>query len=278
MLLSAEAAGYGWSFDDAASSEDGALRPVVRVRLKKGEDGHASELYAAIPNRHTNRGFCLPGKNVDARLVDGLSSLKNSDSEIRVFWFRQPEEMRAFGDLVIQATEAIIADEQQSASSARWMRTNWGDIQTHRDGLTYDTQGMSPALRVLAKFIPPLSARETDRYWLNATRETHVATASLFGMISVRDAGNMMQRVEAGRLWQRMHLLATWQGIALQPLSQPVERRDRELQYSQPSIYAKALFNLQQDDGWQAVMPFRLGYAAQEALPSPRRPIETVLI
>jgi hypothetical protein len=278
MLLSAEAAGYRWSLDNAASSEDAALQPVVRVRFRKEGGRHASELYAAIPNRHTNRGAYIPGKKLDVRLVDALSGLKNSDSEIRVFWFRQPEETRAFGDLVVQATEAIIADEQQVASSAGWMRTNWRDIETFRDGLTYETQGMSPAMRALAKFMPPLGVKETDRYWLSATRKTHVATASIFGMLSVRDAGNEILRLEAGRLWQRMHLFAAWQGIAMQPLSQPVERRDRELQLSQAPTYAKALFELQQDDAWQAVLPFRLGYAAQEALPSPRRALESVLI
>ena len=99
------------------------MQPVVRVRLKKEGTGHASELYAAIPNRHTNRGRYVPGKKVDERLVDALTCLKNSDSEIRIFWFRQPEEMRAFGDLVVQATEAVIGDEEQSQSSARWLHT-----------------------------------------------------------------------------------------------------------------------------------------------------------
>ena len=97
-------------------------------------------------------------------------------------------------------------------------------------------------------------------------------------MIAVRDANNPQQRVEAGRLWQRMHLHATLRGIAMHPLSQPVERRDRELQLGQPLTYAKALSDLQQDDRWQPIMPFRLGYATQEALPSPRRTIASVLI
>jgi hypothetical protein len=278
LLLSAEALGYGWSFDNAASSGDSALQPVLRVRLKKEESKQVSELYGAIPNRHTNRTAYLLGKKVDGRLISALSSVKNSDSEIRVFWFQKPEEMRILGDLIIQATEAIIADEAQSTSSFRWMRTSWGDIQSLRDGLTYDAQGMSPALCALAKFMPPLGVKETDRYWLEATRETHVATASAFGMIAVREAASLVQRVEAGRLWQRMHLMATLQNLAMHPLSQPVERRDRELQLGQASTYAKALAELQQDDSWQAVLPFRLGYASREALPSPRRAIASVLI
>ena len=237
-----------------------------------------SDLYAAIPQRHTNRGPYRTDKGVDKQVIKPLDGARNSDTELQVFWFRKPEEKRAFGNLAIQATEAIIADHEQSKSSARWMRSSWRDIQRYRDGLTYDAMGLSPGMRMIAKFLPPLSVEKTDQFWLSATREVHVATADAFGMIAVRDAQSTPQRVEAGRFWQRMHLLATQRGLAMQPLSQPVERRDRELQLGQTPAYAKALFDLQQDDRWQAVLPFRLGYAAQQGLASPRRAVASVLI
>jgi hypothetical protein len=277
LLLAAEAAGYRWSFDKPESSEDRELQPIVRVLLKEGTT-RPSNLYTAIPSRHTNRGRYIPDKDVDERVIETLDGVKNSDSELRVFWFRKPEEKQAFGNLVVHATAAIIADQEQSSSSARWMRTSWSDIQRFRDGLTYDAMGMALAMRTLAKFLPPLGVKQTDQFWLRATRDTHVATANAFGMISIRDAKNTQQRVEAGRLWQRMHLLGTLQNIAMHPLSQAVERRDREFQLGQAPTFAKALSELQQDDRWQAVMPFRLGYPTQDALPSPRRAIASVLI
>ena len=278
LLLSAEAAGYSWSFDRAAPAAVGRLQPVVRILVNKDATRHASDLYAAIPKRHTNRAPYIKSKDVDIRMIEALSNVKNSDWEIRVFWLRKPEEMTAFGDLVVRATEAIIADQGQSLSSARWMRTSWSEIERSRDGLTYEAQGMTPGMLTLAKFMPPLNIKRTDQYWLAATRDHHVATANAFGMIAVRDANSPQQRVEAGRLWQRMHLLATLRGIAMHPLSQPVERRDREFQLGQPQTYAKALSDLQQDDSWQPVMPFRLGYATQDAPRSPRRAIASVLI
>jgi hypothetical protein len=277
LLLAAEAVGYRWRFDEPESSEDGELQPIVRVLLDEGAM-RPSSLYAAIPRRHTNRGRYFAGKPVDARTLKALDGVNNSDSELRVFWFRNAQEKQAFGNLVVRATGAIIADREQSSSSTRWMRANWSDIQRFRDGLTYDAQGLTAGIRAMAKFLPPLSVKQTDRFWLSATRETHVATADLFGLIAIRDAKNTLQRVEAGRLWQRMHLLATLQGIAMHPLNQPVERRDRELQLGQAPTYARALSELQQDDRWQAVMLFRLGYPTQDALPSPRRAIAEVLI
>jgi hypothetical protein len=277
LLLAAETAGYRWSFSKPESSVDSNLQPMVRVLLKE-DMRRPSDLYGAIPRRHTNRGRYDLAKEVTRELIEVFNGLKNSDLELRVFWFRTPHEKRAFGDLVVSATEAIITDEEQSKSSARWMRTNWSDIQRFRDGLTYDTQGLPSGTRTLAKFMPPLSRQQTDQYWLTATRETHVATAGAFGMIAIRDARDTEQQVEAGRLWQRMHLLATVHGIAMHPLSQPVERRDREIQLGQSPTYTRALFALQQDDSWQAVMPFRLGFPVQDAPPSPRRAIADVLI
>ena len=278
LLLSADAAGYRWALAEAPTSEDKSLQAVIRVELRPGKAPQPSELYAAIPNRHTNRGDYVSGKQIDDEMAGEFERVNNSDQELRVFWFRKGEEKRAFGELVVRATEAIIADQEQSRSSAQWLRTNWSEIQRCRDGLTYDAQGMGGGMRALAKFMPALSIKQTDRFWLTATRESHVATASAFGMIAVRDAGNLQQRVEAGRLWQRMQLLATVRGVAMHPLNQITERRDREEQLGGMATYAKAIYELQQDDRWQAVMPFRMGYAKQPGLPSPRRAPGSVLI
>jgi hypothetical protein len=277
LLLAAEHAGYQWSLREAPSSTDSALQPILGVLLKEGMKC-TSELYAAIPLRHTNRGTYVPGKGVDASLIQAFGDVRNSDSDLRVFWFRSHDEMRAFGDLVVSGTQAIIADSGQSRSSAQWMRTSWTDIQRYRDGLTYDAQVLTPSKRAMAKLLPPLSVRQADEYWLRETRDTQVATACMFGMIAVRDSTKLHSLVEAGRLWQRMHLLGTLRGVAMQPLSQPIERRDRERQLGLPPTFANALAELQQDDSWQAVMPFRLGYPERVALPSPRRSLSSVLL
>lgn len=277
LLLCAQTTGNSGSPGQPAPVPDGALRPVARVLAGKLPATHHSSLYAAIPRRHTNRGPYVKGKNVDVHTLEALCG-GQEDSDLRLFWFRQPEEKRACADLVVSATEAIIADREQSADSARWMRSTWHEIQQFRDGLTYDAQGLPWATRMLAKLLPPLSQNQTAHYWLGATRNVQVATASVFGIIAVRDAANIRQRVAAGCLWQRIHLAATLLDIAAQPLNQPLERRDRELQLGLPPSHAKALFNLQQNDSWQAVMLFRAGYPIRKSLPSPRRAIASALI
>ena len=75
-----------------------------------------------------------------------------------------------------------------------------------------------------------------------------------------------------------MHLWATTQGLAMQPLNQLPERADRERQLNAEPHFGNALKDMLGDPGWQALMPFRLGYPGAASLPSPRRDVSSVLI
>jgi hypothetical protein len=177
----------------------------------------------------------------------------------------------------VAATEAIIADREQSADSWRWFRLDWESLQRHRDGVTLDAAGLSPALLALVKMLPEMSPESSDAGWLKATREVHVGTAPAFGILVARNARDAVQRLNGGRLWQRLHLWATSRGIAMQPLNQLPERADREATTGIEPRFGTKLATLVGDDRWQALMPFRLGYAKTSATPSPRRAVEDVL-
>ena len=95
LLLSAEAAGYSWSFDRAAPAADGTLQPVVRILLNKDATRHASDLCAAIPKRHTNRAPYIKSKDVDTQMIEALSNVsKHSGASLwittRVLAAREP--------------------------------------------------------------------------------------------------------------------------------------------------------------------------------------------
>lgn len=100
----------------------------------------------------------------------------------------------------------------------------------------------------------------------------------LFGMILVRDRLDMAQAIQAGAAWQQMHLLATASGFAAQPMNQPVEMVDRNAMLGRKDHFGPALAKLANMPGWEATFVFRLGYAERDALPSPRRPLNDVII
>lgn len=235
-----------------------------------------SPLFDAIGNRHTNRGAYDTARPVGA---DTLSALRDliDDQQVKVVWFSSDPERTRFGELVIAATEAFIADPDQSRDSARWLRNGSCEIEAHRDGLTVYAQGLSP-LMLLAARIVPVSRRTADTYWLAATRHKHVATASAFGILMAQQPRSNVCRMKVGRMWQRMHLWATVHRLAMHPLNQPIERSEREQTAHLQPRFTKALADMIGDPGWHPLMSFRIGYPTMDPGVSPRRSVRDVLL
>lgn len=246
---------------------------VAHVDLVPGEPV-TSALYDAIPHRHTNRGAYTDTPVTNETL--GAMTKLNDDSELEIVWLTSPDVKRAFAALTVTATEAYIADTQQSIDSFKWWRGDWDALQAHKDGITIDAGGLSPLTRALGKLVPAMSRETNDTYWLDGTKD-QVSTAAAFGIIVARDHRAAVQRLGAGRLFQRLNLWATTEGLAMQPINQTVERRDRELQVGIAPEIGQALNDFMPEAGWQAVLPFRVGYPREHALKSPRRPAEDVV-
>ncbi len=267
----------GYAAEGALLPDPGDPAHAAHILLSPGTR-IASPLYDAIPLRHTNRGPYDTGRSVPAGMLDALAALGADLPGTKVIWFKTPEARARIGELIVAAAEAIVADHQQSADSAKWFRANWQQLQVMRDGTTLDAQSLPPFVNAAAKILPPMSQETADHAWLQATRERHVATAAAFGLIAVPNARDNAMRIRGGRLWQRMHLWATNKGLAMQPLNQMSERADRELQLGIEPRFGTALRELVADVDSQALMPFRIGYPTVEAKPSPRRDLNAVLV
>jgi Rhodopirellula transposase DDE domain len=106
--------------------------------------------------------------------------------------------------------------------------------------------------RVLAQ---PSGAHDARRATM--TRDTQLATAPLLGVILVRDRLDMHLAMEAGRAWQRLHLGATAEGLAAQPLNQPVECIDRSAMVGKNDSFGPAIVKLAATPGWEPTFVFR---------------------
>jgi hypothetical protein len=195
-----------------------------------------------------------------------------------VFWSTTHDRRLKVGDLILQATQAIVADKQQSYDDFKWYRASWHDIQTYKDGLTVDASGSPWYIGVFAKILPPISEKDFDNSQLQLAKDTYVATAAAFGIIAVHDVFDNNQRLQGGMFYQRMHLWATSNGLAMQPMNQVTERADREMSLGTTQTFGDALRELIADRTWQALMTFRIGYPTMEALSSPRRSVQEVVV
>jgi len=248
--------------------------PAAIVHLRPGNTDE-SELFRAIPRRHTHRGAYDAHREVPDEVLAGLGAAALDCHMLRLYLVTGAA-MKPLASLITSSTRAIIDDPDMSRDNARWFRFRQKAIDECRDGLTLDTNVTKPLKRFFAKLFPPSAAR-ADRHWGKDTTRIHLATAPLLGMIAVRSLYDRPTSLHAGRLWQRLHLLLTARDLAAQPLNQPVERVDRERQLEQPAHTAEALARITGDPEWQPTFIFRAGYPLRAPLASPRRPIDAVI-
>jgi len=282
MVLVAAATGHAAT----VTVIDGTLEPipqtprpnlVATIELAPGPP-RQDALYEAIPRRHTNRAAYDRGRAITAELLRSLQSVADEGATLKLLLFSAEPERKKLGDMMVTATERIIADTAMVDDSERWFRLRWADVQKYRDGPTLDTAGLSRLVAALAKVAPAPSAATNHRYWLDTTRDVQVPSAPVLGLIAVEQLYDRAQAIGAGRTWQRMHLLATAQGLAMQPINQPVELVDRERQLAREPVAARAMADLVGDPNWKPTFAFRLGFPTRAVPPSPRRPVSDVVI
>src|SRR5215469_2496566 len=182
LSIAAEAFGYSCSVIPATRrlqlSPGNEPVSAAHIMLDAGAAAHP-RLFDLIAKRHTNRGPYDPGKAIAPNILDEFRKLVDR-ADVRLALITEPHARSVFAALEVAATQAIIADPQMSADSARWFRTSKEEILVHRDGVTMDTAGLSPLMVAGAKMLPDQDAHSADQYWLSMTRDTHAGTAALF--------------------------------------------------------------------------------------------------
>lgn len=249
-------------------------RHLARVSLQSAAP-RTSELYAAIGRRHTDQGP-YEARSVARELLDRVAQHDDLGA-VRVSWIDDPTTKDAMGALLVAATEAIIADREQSEEAFGWFRSSRDEIDVHRDGLTLDGQGFGGVQLTVAKLLPASSRIEGDAFWLEQTRTVHTATAAAYGVLTVTDPDDVATRLAGGRLLQRIHLAATAVGLALQPMNQLTERIDRDRSLGRSPEFGAPFERLLASPGAHPLVAFRIGYPKRPARPSPRRPLQAVL-
>jgi hypothetical protein len=281
MLLAARVAGFAVDLQVEPGRLEGvasALPDVVATLELSSVPAIADPLAAAIVRRRTHRGAFLPDRGLSPEALSAIPALAADLPDIGVVLFSDTEQREAFGQEIVFATEAIVSDAAMVAASDAWFRGDWKELQSSRDGVTVDASGMSASMAAMTKLLPDVPASMAHRHWLRATREVQVASAPVFGLVTVPDLYDREIAVRAGRAWQRIHLWATARGIAVQPLNQPIERVDRERQLGLEPESARRLAGFTGDPARLPTFAFRAGYAQLPARASPRRPVEWVLL
>jgi len=272
MTVAAAAAGSTATVEMHPADAGDAL---ARVTIARGSAGENAALFPAILKRHTSRGPYAVDQPVAAAALAEGDALLASLPRVQLSWLQGAERDR-FGELVNQATAAVVADGAQSDEIDRWWRATRDEIERHRDGMTLDAQSLPPVTLFLGKVLPPQTQEQNNQSWLKTTRDVHVKTAAAYGLLSVADAGDAESQLQVGRACQRLHLWATANGLALQPLNQVTERIARDRGQGRTSPLEAPLAELT-PSGQTALFTFRIGHPTVEAGLSPRRRLADVV-
>lgn len=257
----------------------GPTREVAARITVTASDTAPHRLEGAIVQRRTDRGPYDTTRPIDPASLDQLRSEVSREAFSMMLFSRDSREAERFGALTIDATRAIITDREMSHDSARWYRHSQPKIESCRDGLTMQTQGLAPWTETLVRLMPPAPEKVAHALWLKNTRDVHLATAAMVGMIVVPETAMFDDAVslEVGRAWQRVHLAATQLGIACQPLNQIPERISRERQLGRDPKMRRLVAEQLPLDGALPTFCFRLGLPVRQPPHSPRRLAEQVI-
>ena len=253
--------------------------PAHVARVILGPDGSGPAAHPLLPfiaRRHTHRGAWRGGPVSEAKLAAVLAFPAFAGVKVALFAASSPLGKR-FAALTDEATVAITGDAAMMADSHRWFRHERRDAERLMDGLTLATSGVSPWLATAGAMLPAQSAADEGKYWLASTRDVHLPTASLFGLILTPGPHDRRSALLVGSAWQRLHLNATSAGLVAQPLNQLPEMIDREAQLRAPPRFARAADALLDDPAWRPSFAFRLGLADAPAGAALRRPVSAVI-
>jgi nitroreductase len=282
LLLAAAANGY----DATATLVPRTLAPIpadaksvlmARVVLATSSR-QTSELYDAIPRRHTNRSRYDPARPLPASVVDNLGRIVADESDIKVFLFTAEADRRRIVEISSAANAELYSDPDVKRGTEPWMRTRRSSVQNLRDGLTIDSFGLAPVVAAIAKMMPGWMLQRAVSREQQKTYSDLMLSAPLIGMVAVRDRYDQQQCLRAGRIWQRAHLLATARGLAGRPCNEAVEMVDHERALGREPRQARLLAEITGDPAWQPTFVFYMGYPTSVARASPRRPVESAVI
>jgi len=132
------------------NAADGKPRLVARVDLVRRKP-EASELYEAIPRRHTNRCAYNQQMAIPVPFLESLGSLPVEEATAKVFLFTAEPQRNKIAEISSAANSELYSDPQVQDGSDQWIRTDWSSVQKYRDGLTIDAFGLTPMATAVAK-------------------------------------------------------------------------------------------------------------------------------
>jgi len=201
----------------------GEKAPVVaNVSWTRGEGRRDRDLFAAIPERRTNRRT-YDGRALFMQNRAALEALVPQD--LNLHWIDDRDRIRQVADLAHDAIHDRILEARAQTECYAWTRFGDDEARERGDGVTIDDLELNGPARWLAGRSLHPGSRFLGLGAGSAAKQTREQVRSAGGLaLLTAPRGAEATWVAAGQTYERLALRATHLGIAHQPIHDPIER------------------------------------------------------
>jgi hypothetical protein len=256
--LRVAAAHFGFDSTVLYSPADDPDAPAALVSIRETccPDEDLRHLFGAITRRHTARAE-FERRAIDAETLDRLCTFVESSEMTR---FVLPQERVRVAELIEEADQILMADEQWRTELSEWVRPN---NSSSGDGISGDALGIPGPLSAFA----PWLIRSFDLGKMRGKRDRDLVEHAP-GLIVVISDDDRVALLKAGEALERLLLALTSIGVQYGFVNQVVEVPDLR----------RELWNLIRTPKPPQLL-LRIGYARpSQQKPMPRRPTDVVTV
>ena len=273
LTLAAEADGYRLDiveFPQGISDERIDGRPIASIRFIKSSEAGPDPLFHQIPQRRTNKESFDTSIQVTESNLRALAG--ESPASLIVGTTNATEDVARLRDLTWRAHMTEMNTPRTSLESVRLMRIGKSEIEANPDGIDLGGAFLETLNRVGVLTREELADPESCAFQQGLDMYREITGTAMAYLWLTTDGSSRRDQLAAGRAWVRINLKATELGIAIHPLSQPLQEY-AEVQLHFGEVHAL----LGAGSGQRVQMLGRLGYGPAAA-PSPRWPLETRIL
>jgi hypothetical protein len=205
---------------------------VASVSWSKSEGRRDRDLFAAIPERRTNRRS-YDGRGLFMQSRAALSAVV--PNELRLYWVDDKESIRRVADLAFEATRARVLDRRAEAECYAWTRFGDDEARERGDGVTIDDLEINGPARWLAGRSLHPGSHFIGFGAGSAAKQAReqVRSVAALALLTTPSDGEAA-RLAGGQAYERFALRATHLGIAHHPISAPIERAPYRAELMRP--------------------------------------------